>query len=100
MALLQQRQAGRLLSDPQLNNPGLQYETDRMLASRSYLDLTANFTVHGNLNFRVGVNNVFDKDPPIVGASNCPAGACNGGTYPQVYDALGRFLFVGLSADF
>jgi iron complex outermembrane receptor protein len=87
-------------SDPQLNNPGLQYETDRALASRSYLDLTANFTIHNNLNFRVGVNNVLDKDPPIVGASNCPGVVCNGGTFPQVYDALGRFVFVGLSADF
>jgi iron complex outermembrane receptor protein len=87
-------------SNPQLNNPGLQYETDRTFSSRSYLDLTANFTVHNNLNFRVGVNNVLDKDPPIVGSSNCPAGVCNGGTYPQVYDALGRFVFVGLSADF
>ncbi|THD71071.1 MAG: TonB-dependent receptor [Phenylobacterium sp.] len=87
-------------SNPQLNNPGLQYETDRALSSRSYLDLTANFTVHNNLNFRVGVNNVFDNDPPIIGASNCPVGACNGGTYPQVYDALGRYMFVGLSADF
>ena len=87
-------------SNPQLNNPGLQYETDRAFSSRSYLDLTANFTVHNNLNFRVGVNNVFDKDPPIIGASNCPVGACNGGTYPQVYDALGRYMFVGLTADF
>jgi iron complex outermembrane receptor protein len=87
-------------SNPQLNNPGLAYDTDRMLASRSYLDLTANFTLHSNVNVRVGVNNVFDKDPPIIGASNCPAGPCNGGTYPQVYDALGRFVFVGLSADF
>ena len=87
-------------SNPQLNNPGLQYETDRALGSRSYLDLTANFTVHNNLTFRVGVNNVFDKDPPIIGASNCPVGSCNGGTYPQVYDALGRYMFVGLTADF
>jgi iron complex outermembrane recepter protein len=87
-------------SNPQLNNPGIAYESDRVLSSRSYLDLTANFTVHNNLNFRVGVNNVFDKDPPLVGASNCPAGPCNGGTYPQVYDALGRYVFVGLSADF
>jgi len=87
-------------NDPQLNNPGIQYESDRTFSARNYLDLTANFTVHNNLNFRVGVNNVFDKDPPIVGASNCPAGACNGGTFPQVYDALGRYVFVGLSADF
>jgi outer membrane receptor protein involved in Fe transport len=45
------------------------------------------------------VNNVFDKDPPITG-TNCPGVVCNGNTFPQVYDALGRFVFVGLSADF
>ncbi|MGZ6017049.1 MAG: TonB-dependent receptor domain-containing protein [Phenylobacterium sp.] len=87
-------------SNPQLNNPGIQYESDHRFGARSYIDLTANFTVHNNLNFRVGVNNVFDKDPPIVGSSNCPVGACNGGTYAQVYDTLGRFVFVGLTADF
>jgi iron complex outermembrane receptor protein len=87
-------------ANPQLNNPGIQYESDRTFTSRSYIDLTANFTVHNNLNFRVGVNNVFDKDPPIVGSSNCPTGFCNGGTYAQVYDTLGRFVFVGLTADF
>ena len=47
----------------------------------------------------VGVDNVFDKDPPLTGV-NCTAGFCNGNTFPQVYDALGRFVFVGLSADF
>jgi outer membrane receptor protein involved in Fe transport len=87
-------------SDPQLNNPGVQYATDRVLGSRSYLDLEANFTIKDNMTFRIGVNNVFDKDPPLNGASNCPTGPCNGNTWPQVYDALGRFLFVGLSADF
>ena len=87
-------------TNPLLNNPGIQYESDRTFGSRSYIDLTANFTVHNNLNLRVGVNNVFDKDPPIVGASNCPVGACNGGTFAQVYDTLGRFVFVGLTADF
>jgi iron complex outermembrane recepter protein len=87
-------------ANPQLNNPGHQYESDRTFASRSYVDLTANFTIHNNLNFRVGVNNVLDKDPPLVGASNCPGVICNGNTFPQVYDALGRYVFVGLSADF
>ncbi|MBS0332888.1 MAG: TonB-dependent receptor [Proteobacteria bacterium] len=87
-------------SNPLLNSPGLQYETDRSFAAQNYIDLTANFTVHGNLNFRVGVNNVFDKDPPLVGSSNCPAGPCNGNTYAQTYDSLGRYVFVGLTADF
>lgn len=86
--------------DPQLNNPGLQYATDKTLASRDYFDLTASWTMRDNLNFRAGVNNLFDKDPPLNGSSNCPTGPCNGNTWPQIYDAFGRYLFIGLTADF
>jgi outer membrane receptor protein involved in Fe transport len=86
-------------SDPQLNNPNRQFAADNHFGAQNYIDLTANFTVHNNLNFRVGVNNVFDKDPPLTG-TNCIATFCNGNTFPQIYDALGRFVFVGLSADF
>ena len=86
-------------SDKQLNNPGKQFANERTFDAQSYIDLTANFTLHNNLNFRVGVNNVFDKDPPLTG-TNCPSVTCNGNTFPQVYDALGRFVFVGLTADF
>jgi outer membrane receptor protein involved in Fe transport len=74
--------------------------TDLKLGARTYLDLLATFTVKDNYNFRLGVNNVLDKDPPLNGSSNCPTGPCNGNTWPQVYDALGRFFFVGLTADF
>ncbi len=86
-------------ANAQLNNPGNQVGNERTLAAQNYIDLAANFTVHNNLNFRVGVNNVFDKDPPLTG-TNCTAGFCNGNTFPQVYDALGRYVYVGLSADF
>jgi iron complex outermembrane recepter protein len=86
-------------SNPQLLNTANQFPVEKSLSSENYIDLTANFTVHNNLNFRVGVENVFDKDPPLVG-TNCAATFCNGNTYPQVYDALGRYLFVGLTADF
>jgi outer membrane receptor protein involved in Fe transport len=86
-------------SNPQLNNPANQFAAEKTLSSQSYIDLTANFTVHNNVNFRVGVNNVFDKDPPLVG-TNCAATFCNGNTYPQVYDSLGRYVYVGLTADF
>ncbi|WP_293481276.1 TonB-dependent siderophore receptor [Phenylobacterium sp.] len=87
-------------NDPQLNNTGLQYESDRVLRSRDYFDLTATWTMRDNLNFRAGVNNIFDKDPPLTGASSCPAGPCNGNTWPQLYDSFGRYLFIGLTADF
>jgi outer membrane receptor protein involved in Fe transport len=86
--------------NPQLASASRALRTnERTLAAQNYIDLTANFTIHNNLNFRVGVNNVFDKDPPLTGV-NCPGTTCNGNTFPQVYDALGRFVFVGLSADF
>ena len=43
------------------------------------------------------------RRPPgtrATGASACPTGSCNGNTYPQVYDAVGRYMFIGLKADF
>ena len=86
--------------NPQLFNAGRAADlADNDFGAQSYIDLEANFTIHDNLNFRVGVNNVFDKDPPLTGTS-CTSTFCNGNTFPQVYDALGRFVFVGLSADF
>ena len=87
-------------SDPQLNSPDLQYPTDKTLPSQSYFDLTASFKVKDNYTVRLGVNNVLDEDPPLVGGSACPTGPCNGNTYSQVYDAAGRYLFIGLKADF
>lgn len=74
--------------------------TDLKLGARDYFDLTASWTMRDNLNFRAGVNNLFDKDPPLNGSSACPTGPCNGNTWPQLYDAFGRYLFVGLTADF
>ncbi|HEY0649462.1 TonB-dependent receptor plug domain-containing protein [Phenylobacterium sp.] len=86
--------------DPALNNPGIQYESDRVLKARDYFDLSASWTMRDNLNFRAGVNNIFDVDPPLTGSSNCPTGPCSGNTWPQVYDAFGRYAFIGLTADF
>jgi outer membrane receptor protein involved in Fe transport len=74
--------------------------TDFRIPSFNYLDLAGSWAIRDNLTMRVGVNNVFDKDPPLVGAGTCPAVFCSGNTFPQVYDALGRYAFVGLTADF
>jgi len=85
-------------SDPRL--AGAVPATDAKLAARSYLDLLATFKIKDNYSFRVGVNNVLDQDPPLTGANSCPAGPCNQNVYAQMYDALGRYIFVGLTADF
>jgi outer membrane receptor protein involved in Fe transport len=74
--------------------------SDAAIKAYNYLDLSASVKLADKLTFRVGVNNVFDKDPPIIGGSNLPSTAGNGNTFPQVYDALGRFIFGQLTAQF
>ncbi len=80
---------------------GTVFETDRRLDKRDYLDLAAVWSINKTFTLRGGVNNVFDKDPPIV--SNDIAGPSifgNGNTFPQIYDALGRLVFINLTAKF
>jgi outer membrane receptor protein involved in Fe transport len=93
----------RTSSDPSLTADVIQ--TDKHLGSRSYFDLTGSYTMSdmgpfSSVTGRLGINNILDKDPPLVGQDTCPAVFCNGNTFPQVYDTLGRYVFVGLTADF
>ena len=74
-------------------------ETDRQLDKRDYLDLAASWAIDKSLTIRAGVNNVFDKDPPLVSSIIAdPAIFGNGNTFPQIYDTLGRLVFVNLTA--
>lgn len=66
----------------------------------SHFDLNTSFDIYKGIRAQVGVNNVFDKDPPIVNSADCPVGPCNNNTFPGSYDALGRFLYVHVTAQF
>jgi outer membrane receptor protein involved in Fe transport len=70
--------------------------------SYNYFDLAGTFTVGDHYNLRLGVNNIFDKSPPLFSSSfgSCAAVSCNGGTYPGVYDVLGRYFFAGATLNF
>ena len=74
--------------------------TDARIPSYNYFDLTASVKVGDKVTLRVGANNILDKTPPVIGASNLPSTSGNGNTFPQVYDALGRFLFAQVVAQF
>ena len=68
---------------------------------RVYFDIAATWNVNKTFLLRAGINNIFDKDPPIV--SNVladPAIFGNGNTFPQLYDTLGRLVFVSAIAKF
>jgi iron complex outermembrane recepter protein len=75
--------------------------TDAYLSSRNYLDLSAAMKVGDKVTVRVGVQNVFDKDPPLIGTTDIPGPpAGNGNTFPATYDSLGRFIFGQVTAQF
>jgi iron complex outermembrane recepter protein len=87
------------LSSPDPDLAGAVLGTDAAFSSRSYFDLAASYNWN-KMSFRLGINNVLDKDPPLVGQANCPPVFCSGNTFSQVYDTLGRYVFAGLTADF
>lgn len=71
---------------------------ENLSSSQSYLDLTADFTFMENYDVIIGVNNVFDKEPPMVGGSL--SGWGNANTISGFYDSLGRFLFTKITMRF
>ena len=68
------------------------------LGLRNYFDLAGSWRAKDYLTLRAGVNNVFDEDPPLSSVVGTAPG--NGNTYPQVYDALGRYVFMNATFDF
>ncbi len=78
-------------------NPDPSVDRNHTLGSRHYIDLAASYNITEKWNVRVGANNVLDKDPPLTAQQT---GFTNGNTYPQTYDAQGRFLFLGTTIDF
>ena len=72
--------------------------TDAQIPSVSYIDLTGSIAINDKVQFRLGINNLLDESPPVVGGNNCAG--CNGNTYTQTYDTLGRFVFGTLTVEF
>ena len=78
---------------------GIQYIYGSRIKAYNYFDLAGTVRVLKGVSLRAGVDNIFDKDPPgLYEGQNSSYG--NGNTFPGVYDALGRHIFVGLTADF
>jgi iron complex outermembrane receptor protein len=81
---------------------GVKYEgtTDLIVndnvGSQSYFDLNATFRFLENSDVMVGVNNVLDEEPPMMGATL----ATNANTAAGFYDTLGRFLFINATVRF
>ncbi|HEY1073697.1 TonB-dependent receptor plug domain-containing protein [Brevundimonas sp.] len=70
---------------------------DREFDAINYFDLAATWQARDNVSVRAGVNNVFDTDPPL---SRSVGTTGNNNTYPQLYNAMGRYIFFGVTANF
>jgi iron complex outermembrane receptor protein len=91
----------RSSSDPQLAAPF--YTATAHIAGYNYLDLSASLPITSAAEFRVGVNNIADKNPPLVlngSLSDCPNTTCNDNTWVGTYDTLGRYIYMHASVKF
>ena len=67
------------------------------IPSYSYLDLAATWNIpNTHMELRGGVNNILDKDPPLITLTLQPGGANTYGSY----DAVGRQLFIAFTGKF
>ena len=100
------RYFGSVASEHTSTNPqigGSFFPTTAFIKAYNWFDLTASMAFSNGFSIRVGANNIFDKDPPISvsGAlSDCAPAVCNGNTYAQVYDTLGRYLYAHVTLKF
>lgn len=85
-------------SNPLLNNGAFDV-VDAHIPAYSYIDFSGNYTVTPTMTIRWGINNLFDKDPPILSTAAI-GGYGNGNTYPGTWDSLGRTVFVGATKKF
>lgn len=66
----------------------------------NYFDLAFRAQIAEQFQFRLGVDNLFDKKPPIVGAEYGGTAQNSGNTFPATYDSLGRFFTAGVNVKF
>ncbi len=72
------------------------------LDSTSFFDLSARYTLSDRYEFRLGINNLFDETPPLTSIAGFGGTETSGrgNTFPQIYDAQGRFVFGGIRGSF
>ncbi|WMS89754.1 TonB-dependent receptor domain-containing protein [Pseudoalteromonas sp. HL-AS1] len=66
------------------------------IGSYSFIDVSGSYSFTEYLTFTGGINNIFDKEPPMVGNTV----ASNANTVAGFYDTLGRFVHVSFNLKF
>jgi iron complex outermembrane receptor protein len=90
----------RHFSGARQGNPAIVEPAAQKIAPQDYFDLAMTARITNKFNLRIGANNLLDRAPPIVVGQTLAPVYGNGNTYPQIYDALGRYMFAGVTVDF
>ncbi|UAK26101.1 TonB-dependent receptor domain-containing protein [Sphingomonas nostoxanthinifaciens] len=69
--------------------------TNPTIPTQHYFDLSTAIDITRSLQLTAGVNNIADRDPPIVGSA-----APSDNTFAATYDIGGRTFFFGVTAKF
>ncbi len=98
------RHIGRIKSEftsgnPNLSNAANVYPVDSRIVAYDYFDFDGNVDVAPHFNIRAGINNLGDRKPPVIGFAANPL-LLNGNMAAGMYDTLGRYLFVGVTARY
>jgi iron complex outermembrane receptor protein len=84
-----------------VSTAGEPLEDDLLLAAKggipgySFIDLSGSLALADNIDLTLGINNIADKEPPLVGVDNATNANAPGG-----YDQLGRFIFTSINVRF
>lgn len=82
------------------NNAGRFLAVNETIKAYDYFDLNGSWQVLKNLKLSLTVNNLFDKQPPLVGTGIGPGSSNYGNTFPSVYDVIGRRYTATAQATF
>jgi outer membrane receptor protein involved in Fe transport len=63
------------------------------IGDEQYLDVSAVFRFMDTHDLVVGMNNIFDEEPPLVGGSI----TTNANTVSGFWDTLGRYMFANVT---
>jgi outer membrane receptor protein involved in Fe transport len=91
------RHLGKVVGVEGANDPFPENRIDHTLSAQDYFDLAANWAVTEKAAVTLGVNNFLDDDPPLSATVGVTG---NGNTFPQTYDALGRYVFLRATLGF
>ena len=70
------------------------------IESYDYVDLYASYHYGDHTKFTFGIDNIFEKDSPVLGGEVGATSFNNGNTFPSTYDNLGRMYKMGVNFTF